>query len=106
MKSKSLCLAIIIVLLSPYVSAQWVQQGNKLVGANAVGSASQGSSISISADGNTAIVGGCYDNSNAGAAWVFTRSAGVWSQQGNKLVGTGTVGGSLQGRLSRFQLAI
>ena len=28
----------------------------------------------------------------AGAAWVFTRSAGVWTQQGNKLVSTDAVG--------------
>ena len=27
----------------------------------------------ISADGNTAVVGGIADNSNAGAAWVYTR---------------------------------
>ncbi len=27
-----------------------------------------------------------------GAAWVYTRSGGVWSQQGPKLVGTGAVG--------------
>ena len=32
------------------------------------------------------------DHSGAGAAWVFTRSGGVWSQQGSKLVGTGAVG--------------
>jgi hypothetical protein len=27
-----------------------------------------------------------------GAAWVFTRSGGVWTQQGTKLVGTGVIG--------------
>jgi hypothetical protein len=51
----------------------------------------QGTSVAISGDGNTAIVGGIYDNSNAGAAWVYTRSGGVWSQQGSELVGTGGV---------------
>ncbi len=71
----------------------WSQQGNKLVGTGAVGVAVQGYSVAISADGNTAIVGGPGDNSNAGAAWVWTRSGGVWSQQGSKLVGTGAVGG-------------
>jgi hypothetical protein len=74
----------------------WTQQGNKLVGSNAVGAAEQGWSVSLSADGNTAIVGGYSDN-NAGAAWVWTRSAGVWTQQGNKLVGSGAVGGAFQG---------
>ena len=48
-------------------------------------------------DGNTAIVGGPSDNSNIGAAWVYTRSGGVWSQQGPKLVGTGAVGYAEQG---------
>src|ERR1019366_1381722 len=33
----------------------WNQQGDKLVGADAIGSAKQGSSVSLSADGNTAI---------------------------------------------------
>ena len=32
------------------------------------------------------------DNANTGAAWVYTRSGGVWTQQGGKLVGTGAVG--------------
>jgi hypothetical protein len=59
-------------------------------------------SVALSADGNTAIVGGPGDNpwdrsvpfglGAAGAAWVFTRSDGVWTQQGNKLVSTGAVG--------------
>jgi limonene-1,2-epoxide hydrolase len=75
----------------------WTQQGSKLVGTGAVGGADQGTSVSISADGNTAIVGGPVDNSLAGAAWVFIRSLGVWSQQGSKLVGTGAVGAALQG---------
>jgi hypothetical protein len=75
----------------------WSQQGSKLVGTGAVGAAQQGTSAAISADGNTAIVGAYTDSSNAGAAWVFTRSAGVWSQQGSKLVGTGAVGLATQG---------
>jgi hypothetical protein len=46
-------------------------------------------SVALSADGNTAVVGGPYDNRSIGAAWVFTRSGAVWTQQGSKLVGTG-----------------
>ena len=61
--------------------------------------------MSLSSDGNTAIVGGPYDGSTSltdgnlglGAAWVFTRSGGMWSQQDPKLVGTGAVGQSAQG---------
>jgi hypothetical protein len=75
----------------------WSQQGSKLVGTGASGFARQGSSVSLSADGNTAIVGGWADNNNTGAAWVFTRSAGVWTQQGSKLVGTGASGAAFQG---------
>ncbi len=71
----------------------WSQQGNKLVGTGAVVTAQQGSSVAISADGNTALIGGQNDNNDMGAAWVFTRSGGVWTQQGSKLVGSGAVGG-------------
>ena len=73
----------------------WSQQGNKLVGTGAIGGARQGVSVSISSDGNTVIVGGYFDNSNAGAAWVFTRTGGAWSQQGSKLVGTGAIGSTV-----------
>src|SRR5664280_2587384 len=78
----------------------WSQQGNKLVGADAAGDAAQGWSVAISADGNTAAVGGPSDDFNAGAAWVFTRSAGVWSQAGGKLAGTGAVGAANQGAVA------
>ncbi len=77
----------------------WTQQGAKLVGIAAAGAALQGYSIALSSDGNTAIVGGPLDNSNAGAAWVFTRGGGLWTQQGAKLVGAGAVGGADRGRL-------
>ncbi|HXP85948.1 MAG TPA: IPT/TIG domain-containing protein [Bryobacteraceae bacterium] len=82
----------------------WSQQGPKLVGAGAAfGVASyvqQGSSVALSADGNTALVGGFRDNGAVGATWVFKRANGVWSQEGGKLVGTGYVGSSLQGSLT------
>jgi hypothetical protein len=55
----------------------WTQQGSKLVGTGANGSAeqgaSQGGSIALSGDGNTFIVGGPEDNSRIGGAWVFSR---------------------------------
>jgi hypothetical protein len=78
--------------------AQFTQQGLKLIGTGAVGNSSQGQSVAISADGNTVIVGANGDNGGAGAAWIFTRSGGVWIQQGPKLVGTGMVGNSSQGQ--------
>lgn len=67
----------------------WKQQGSKLLGSGAVGTAEQGRAVGISANGNTVIVGGDYDNGGIGAAWIFTRKGGVWTQQGSKLVGTG-----------------
>ena len=73
---------------SPRARATAFQEQPKLVGAGAVGSGNQGMSVALSADGNTAIVGGPGPNNAdrdrpasggpAGAAWVFTRSGGVW----------------------------
>ncbi|HSY52204.1 MAG TPA: WD40 repeat domain-containing protein [Thermoanaerobaculia bacterium] len=76
----------------------WTQQ-SKLAGSGTVGTfVLQGASVAISADGNTVIVGGPRDNGWVGAAWVFTRNAGVWTQQGAKLVGSGVDGiGAEQG---------
>jgi len=76
----------------------WSQQGAKLVGdcptscsgPNGTGESGTGEfafSVALSADGNTALIGGVLDNADAGAAWVFTRSGSTWSQQGAKLVG-------------------
>ena len=75
----------------------WSQQGSKLVGTGAAGPANQGYSVALSGDGNTALVGGYYDNGGVGAVWVFTRSGRTWSQQGPKLVGTGAAGHANQG---------
>jgi hypothetical protein len=75
----------------------WTQQGSKLIGSGAVGPARQGTDVAISADGNTVMFTGPYDNAAAGAAWVFIRDgAGNWIQQGPKLVGSGTSGTSYQ----------
>ena len=75
----------------------WAQQGTKLVTSDEVGNTWFGKSVSLSADGNTALVGGYLDNTNAGAAWIFTRSGTTWTQDGTKLVGTGAVGAANQG---------
>jgi hypothetical protein len=77
----------------------WTQQGAKLVGSGAVGSAEQGSSVALAGDGSTALIGGIGDNSDVGAAWVFTRSGTTWMQQGGKLIGSGAAaGGAGQGQ--------
>jgi hypothetical protein len=74
------------------VAGVWKQQGSKLVGTGAVGAAEQGISVALSSNGNTALVGGFEDDGGNGAAWVFTRSRGGWTQQGSKLAGTGLAG--------------
>jgi hypothetical protein len=75
----------------------WTQQGAKLIGIGAVGAAWQGWSVALSADGATALVGGPADDTQTGAAWVFTRTGGSWTQQGAKLIGIGAVGAAWQG---------
>ena len=91
-------IAVAICVWPSSVFAQpFAQQGSKLVGTGAVGLGRQGTGVAISSDGNTAIVGGIGDTSSAGAVWIYTRSDGVWSQQGSKLVGTGATGAAQQG---------
>jgi hypothetical protein len=71
----------------------WTQQGEKLIGGvEETGNGEFGEGVALSGDGSTALIGGGSDNTNAGAAWVFTRSAEVWAQQGLKLTGSGAVG--------------
>ncbi|MEA2933842.1 MAG: hypothetical protein QOD74_488, partial [Variibacter sp.] len=76
----------------------WSQQGGKLLGTGVDQLFSeQGESVAISADGNTVLSGGTQDNNANGATWVFIRSGGAWTQQGNKLFGTGMLGAARQG---------
>ena len=66
----------------------------KLLGNDSVGLSRQGTSVALSADGNTALVGAPTDNSSRGAAWVYTRSGCICTQQGLKLNGSDAVAGS------------
>jgi hypothetical protein len=70
----------------------WSQQGPKLTGAGEVGGGYFGQSVALSGDGDTALVGGSYDNHFEGAAWAFARTESTWSQQGAKLTGSGETG--------------
>ena len=82
------------------IGAAWIftrsgstwHQSAKLTPRLETGRSSFGESVALSADGNTALVGGPTDNAGAGAAWVFTRSGSTWKQQGQKLSGEGEVG--------------
>jgi hypothetical protein len=61
-----------------------------------VGSPSFGSSVALSFDGNTLMIGGYDDNTEKGAVWVYKRNAPypTYTLQGSKLVPAGAVGTS------------
>ncbi len=93
MKRKLYLPLFLAIMLFPHLLlGQFAQQGLKIVGSGGDANSFQGGSVAISSDGNTAVTGGIYDNSQQGAIWIFTRSGGVWSQQGTKLSGTGGAG--------------
>lgn len=73
----------------------WTQQGAAKMPSDASGTAKFGSAVSLSVDGNTAAIGGGGDALNLGAAWIFQRSAGVWSQFGTKLQGEDNTGSTM-----------
>jgi hypothetical protein len=79
-----------------WTSNQWIQRA-RLVGTQAAGVARQGSSVSLSADGSTLLVGGFADDTNKGATWVFKQSGNKWMQQGAKIKGTNSSGAAKQG---------
>ena len=70
----------------------WTQQGSKLTGGGETGAGYFGSNVALSPDGSSALIGGLEDNTDVGAAWVFTSSGGTWTQQGSKLTGSGERG--------------
>jgi hypothetical protein len=70
----------------------WRQQGGLLTGGGESGQGAFGSSVALSANGSTALIGGTSDNGAVGAAWVFMRAGTIWTQQGAKLTGGGESG--------------
>ncbi len=68
----------------------WTQQ-SKLLASDGAGSDSFGYSVSISSDGNTAIVGAPYDDSYRGSAYIYTRTGSTWTEQ-SKLVASDGAG--------------
>jgi hypothetical protein len=68
------------ISIDPFVSEPFVQQGEKLTAVGEGGSGAFGASVAISADGNTALIGGALDEGGVGAAWIFTRSGSTWTQ--------------------------
>jgi FG-GAP repeat len=74
-----------------------LQQGAKLTGGEESGEGRFGRAVALSADGDTALVGGPRNSGEAGAVWVFTRSGAAWTEQA-KLTGGGELG---EGRFGR-----
>ena len=77
----------------------WAQQGPKLQPSdetNAPSGGGFGTSVALSADGNSALIGAPSDFGSNGAAWMFVRSGTSWSQRGAKLA-VNTVAGGEQG---------
>ena len=67
----------------PLTIDPFVQQGSKQTASDETGRAVFGLNVALSADGNTALIGGSGDNWHVGAAWVFTGSGSTWTQQGS-----------------------
>jgi hypothetical protein len=69
--------------------SSWTQQAKLIdtldnAGATSDAGANFGTGVALSADGNTALIGGPDDSvvaTDDGAAWVFTRSGSTWTQQ-------------------------
>src|SRR5215217_2642107 len=70
----------------------FLQQGAKLTGGGAAGNPQFGSTVALSANGKTALLGGPEDDGKKGAAWLFARSGSTWDQLGAKLTGSGETG--------------
>src|SRR5205823_1536733 len=81
----------------PVTIDPFIQQGDALTGGGETGTGHFGIAVSLSDDGNTALIGADGDDGDKGAAWIFTRSGSGWNQQGSKLTGSGEVGNALFG---------
>ena len=77
---------------SPAPGRTWTQQGSKLTGSDETGAGYFGSSVALSADGNTALIGGPDDNSGGGRRGCSRARAATWTQQGSKLTGSDETG--------------
>lgn len=74
----------------------WSPQG-KLFGTDNQGISRQGRGLALSADGNTAAVGGGRDNDGKGAFWIYRRSGTTWGPVGGKYVASDGSSGANQG---------
>ncbi len=68
----------------------WTQQGAKLTGSGEIGKGFFGESAALSSDGNTALIGGLFDNGEVGAAWVFVNPPSSVTTTTTTTTGTAT----------------
>ena len=71
-------------------SSTWTR-GEKLTGSGEVGKAGLGVLGALDSDAGIALIGGGGDQKGTGAVWAFTRDGSTWSQQGEKLTGSGEI---------------
>ena len=71
-----------------HVGTNWVQNG-ALSGSTESGEGRFGSTVAMSGDGSTVLVGAPWENSKLGSAWTFVFVSGRWTPFGPKLVGEG-----------------
>ncbi|HLJ45200.1 MAG TPA: BACON domain-containing carbohydrate-binding protein [Bryobacteraceae bacterium] len=71
----------------------WTRQGGKLTGSGSASSHPvQGTALALSADGSTLVMTDAGDANDLGAAWVFARANGQWTQQSSKLTPSDATG--------------
>ncbi len=80
----------------PFINAagSWSQQGLRLTAVNGAANDLFGRSLALATNGSTALIGAPGKTSNQGAAYVFTRSGSIWSQQTQLNASDGTAGDS------------
>jgi hypothetical protein len=71
--------------------SSWTQQGSKLL-ASEPGEQQLGYSVALSADGNSALLGGPRVDGARGAAWLFERSGSSWGATPQRLASPGEAG--------------
>lgn len=86
-----------VTITQAAAGVSYTQQGDKITGGGTSGTVNFGTSLDMSSDGDTVAVGGPVDNANEGGAWVYSRNGASWTEQAQKLVGTGAVGPQLLG---------
>jgi autotransporter-associated beta strand protein len=86
-----------VFVRAPGPGGAWTQQA-KLTASDAASNDLFGFSVSLS--GDTAVIGAVGDNSSTGSAYVFVRSAGVWTQQAKLTASDAAAGDSFGGSVA------